>query len=168
MNTGLLKLALYVRDLLTYDEQLIRIGRMNSDPISDFSRGYIGVDSLSQAVRIASGESYDGNAEVHNLADQWRMPCTLSFYGDGAHSRASEFVLRQRSQAALDLQKTLGAAIYLTSGLTDVKILTGQQYGERVELSLSIQYSEDLSIDTLRIDTAQFTVLTEQGQELIP
>lgn len=167
MNEALRLLALYVRDLLSYDEQLIRIGRQNSE-ITDFTLAYIGVDSLGAARRIASGQTYDGTAETQKLGDQWLVPCTLAFYGTGAHARAADFVLRQRSQAALELQETLGAAVYLTSSLTDVKVLTGQQFGERIEIELNLQYSEGVEISTKRIDTAQLTVQSEQGQESIP
>ena len=62
MNESLRLTALFVRDLLTYDEQLIRIGRQNYD-IDDFAIGYIGVDSLGAARRLASGEKFDGTLE---------------------------------------------------------------------------------------------------------
>jgi hypothetical protein len=73
MNESLRLTALFVRDLLGYNEQLIRIGRQNYD-IDDFTIGYIGVDSLGAAQRLASGEKYDGNTERMSFQQQWQAP----------------------------------------------------------------------------------------------
>lgn len=164
MNEALKQTAIFIRDLLNYDEQLIRIGRQNFD-IEEFETAYIGVDSLGAAQRLAGGRSYDGAEESETLQQQWRAPVTVSFYGDGAHSRAHDFALRIGSQPSLELQEAQGIAVYQSSDLTDVKVLTGQQYGERIELTLNVQYSTSVEISTLRIDTPQFEVLTESGQE---
>ena len=167
MNESLRLTALFVRDLLDYNEQLIRIGRQNYD-IDDFSVGYIGVDSLGAAQRLASGEKYDGNTEQMSFQQQWQAPVTLSFYGAAAWSTATQFGLLIQSQKALELQESLGLGVYQASGLTDVKILTGQQYGERQELSLNVRYATAVDIDTLRIDTAELEIRTETGLEIEP
>lgn len=167
MNFGLKQLALYVRDLLTYDEQLIRIGRKNYTR-EDFETAFIIVDSIGPAERQSSGEHYDGTAEVQTLYDRYQAPCTLNFYGPGAFDRAADFIARMRSQAALELQETLGLTVDRASTLTDVKALTGQQYGENIELSLNIKYNQSVDISTKRIDTAQIDIISEAGQELSP
>lgn len=167
MNDALAKTATFVRDLLDYDEQLIRVGRLGFD-IDDFETAYIGVDALGAANRLGGGETYDGDAETMRYQQQWRAPVTLSFYGAGAWGRASNFVLLVKSQKAYELQRTLGIGVFQTSQLTDVKILTGQQYGERIEIAFNVQYSISASVDTLRIDTAQLELRTENGLELEP
>ena len=167
MNESLRLTALFARDLLGYNEQLIRIGRQNYD-IDDFNIGYIGVDSLGAAQRLASGEKYDGNTERMSFQQQWQAPVTLSFYGTAAWSTATRFALLIQSQASRDLQEALGLGVYQASGLTDVKMLTGQQYGERQELTLNVRYATAADIDTLRIDTAQIELRTEIGLELEP
>ena len=63
MNEALRLTALFIRDLLTYDEQLIRIGRQNYD-ITDFTIGYIGVDSLGAATGTLKASPSKQN-------DQW-------------------------------------------------------------------------------------------------
>ena len=153
MNESLRLTALFVRDLLTYDEQLIRIGRQNYD-ITDFTIGYIGVDSLGASRRLASGEQYNGTLEQMTYQQQWIAPVTVSFYGDDAWSTATTFALLIQSQKALELQESLEIGVFQASGLTDVKMLTGQRYGERQELSLNIRYATSVNVDTLRIDTA--------------
>ena len=55
--------------------------------------------------------------------------------------------------------------MYQASGLTDVKMLTGQQYGERQELTLNVRYATTADVDTLRIDTAITEIRTETGME---
>ncbi len=103
MNESLRLTAIFIRDLLTYDEQLIRIGRQNYD-ITDFTIGYIGVDSLGAARRLASGEKFDGTLEQMTYQQQWQAPVTLSFYGAEAWSTATNFALLIQSQKALELQ----------------------------------------------------------------
>jgi hypothetical protein len=165
MNEALRKTAMFVRDLLGYDEQLIRIGRINTD-IEDFTTAYIGVDSLGQAMRLSNGQGYDGDAEIMTYCQQWLAPVTLSCYGDGAWDRANRFSLLTSSQKGWELQKTLGIGVLLASGITDVKILAGQQYGERQELTLNVLYSVTADVDTLRIDTARFEIWPE-NEEII-
>ena len=164
MNESLRLTALFIRDLLTYDEQLIRIGRQNYD-IDDFAIGYIGVDSLGSARRLASGEKFDGTLEQMTYQQQWQAPVTLSFYGSDAWTTATNFALLIQSQKALELQESLGIGVFQASGLTDVKMLTGQQYGERQEITLNVRYSTSADVDTLRIDTAITELRTETGME---
>ena len=153
MNESLRLTALFIRDLLDYDEQLIRIGRQNYD-IEAFNVGYIGVDSLGASRRLASGEQYDGTLEQMTYQQQWMAPVTISFYGSDAWSTATNFALLIQSQKALELQESLGIGVFQASGLTDVKMLTGQQYGERQEITLNVRYATSAAVDTLRIDTA--------------
>ena len=164
MNSVLKKVALFVRDLLTYNEQLIKIGRQNST-ITDFDIAYIGVDTLGQSLRLATGEKYNGTTEVMTHSQKWTAPIVLSFYGDGAWDRAANFGMLIKSQAAYELQQTLEVGIYQISNLTDVKILTGQEFGERVEINFNVHYAVSIDVDILRIETAQLDIISEQGQE---
>jgi len=160
MNEALKQTAIFIRDLLEYDEQLIRIGRLNFD-VEDFTTPYIGVDSLGQAVRLSAGQNYDGELEVMTYMQNWRAPVTLTFYGDGAWNRANKFSLLISSQKGFELQQAQGIGILLASGITDVKILAGQTYGERQELTLNVLYSVSEDVDTLRINTAQIEIWPE-------
>jgi len=161
-SPAVIAVAKFVRDLLDYDEQLIRVGRQNFER-KQFESAYIVVDDLGDAQRIASGEEYDGTAESMNLTTVWRGPVTLDFYGEDAHTRALNVATRMRSQAAAELQQALGLAIFTPSSITDLKQLTGQQYGERVQMTLTVHLTNSADIDTLRIDTAQLEIRNEQG-----
>ena len=158
----LIRVAKFVRDLLAVDEQLVRIGRQNFER-KQFEAGYIVVDGLGALLRSGSLETYDGDAEQISLGTVWKGPVTLDFYGEDAYTRANDFSLRICSQAARELRRTLGITIYQVSGITDVKALTGQQYGERMQVAVTIEISNQVVIDTLRIDTAQLEIRTEEG-----
>jgi len=162
MNPTLQLVALLIRDLLTYNEQLIRIGRQNFVQ-EDFETDYIVIDALGQSAQQSSLETYDGTTEVLSLGAVWRGPVTLDFYGSGAYTRAGQVCLLLRSQAALELKRTLGITTYHPTGPTDLKQLTGQQYGERVQIEMMVEISLDTDIDTRRIDTAQIELRTEEG-----
>ena len=167
MNQALKQLAIFVRDLLTYDEQLIRIGRENYTR-KDFSQPYIVVDGIGPQTRISRANYYDGDTETQSLGVRMNAPCTLNFYGPDAYDTAVQFTLMMASQTSLELQKTQGITVYRVSSLTDVKALTGQQYGENIELQLNVEYNQSIDLSVKRIDTAQIEILSEQGQELIP
>ena len=154
MNEALRLTALFVRDLLNYDEQLIRIGRQNYE-IEDFTVAHIGIDALGAAQRLASGQAYDGAAEEMTYQQQWQAPLTLSFYGPNAWTTATQFGLLIQSQKALELQESLGLGVYQASTITDVKILAGMTYGERQDMTLSVRFAVAVDVATLRIDTAQ-------------
>jgi hypothetical protein len=167
MNQGLKLLAIFVRDLLSYDEQLIRIGRKNYER-EDFTQPYIVVDGIGPQTRVSRVNHYDGDSETQTLGVRLMAPCTLNFYGPDAYDTAVQFTLMLASQDALELQKAQGLTVYRVSSLTDVKSLTGQQYGENIELQLNVEYNQSIDLDVKRIDTAQIGILTEQGQELTP
>lgn len=164
MNEITQRVARVVRDLLVYNEQLIRIGRQDFTQ-ADFETNYIVVDDVGQALQTASLETFDGDAEELSLGGIWRGPVTLDFYGSGTYNRAIQFSLLLRSQAARELKRTHGITIYHPTGPTDLKQLTGQQYGERLQIEMQVEISLDSSVDTLRIDTAQLEFRNEQGTE---
>ena len=164
MNEITKRVALVVRDLLGIDEQLVRIGRQNFTQV-DFETDYIVVDDVGQALQTASIETFDGDTESLSLGGIWRGPVTLDFYGSDTYNRAIQFGLLLRSQAARELKRTHDVTIYHPTGPTDLKQLTGQQYGERLQIEMQVEISLDSSVDTLRIDTAQLEFNTEKGTE---
>lgn len=162
MNIVLKKMGQFVRDLLVIDEQLIRIGRQNFIQ-ADFETDYVVIDSLGPALRMAGLSTYDDVAEILSLGGIWRGPVTLDFYGSNTYTRAIEFSLKAQSQTALELKKAFGIAVFHASGPTDVKQLTGQQYGERMQIEMQVEISLEVDIATKRIDTAPMIIKDEQG-----
>jgi hypothetical protein len=149
----LIMLARVVRDLLPHPEELIKIGREGITR-DQFDTDYIAIDSLAPAQPIARGKSYDGIAEKLTISSRMRQAVTLDFYGTNAYTNAEKLQLLLKSDKALDLQEKYFITVGAVSQVTDVKALTGQQYGNRVQVELTIQYSPSVVLDVLRIDTA--------------
>jgi hypothetical protein len=158
----LINLARLVRDLLPHPEALVKIGRQNFER-TDFETDYIVIDSLAGDAPLSSSEKYDGTAEQMTYSERVSRLCTFDFYGDQAHNNCRRFRLLARSQDSLELQESLGITLWHPSAATDVKALTGQQYGERMQLECQVHYNQVEVVDTLRIDTAQLRIIGERG-----
>ena len=154
-------LAIYVRDLLGQPEgSVVVLGRHNVDR-NDLTSLRIAVDTDGPATRRNASRSYDGDAEQVQHAQQWSQPCVLNFYGDDAYGEAKRFMLITNGQRGYELQRDNGVAVFLASTVTDVKLLTGEDFSNRFELAVNVQYTESATEDVLRIDTAQFTIIED-------
>ncbi len=157
----LIAVARFVRDLLVYDEQLIKFDRKNIIA-TDFSTGYIVVNgSLPQSV-IARGQRFNGATEVMTYTAAVSHSIVLEFYGDKAYSNAEQYLMLSASQKANELRRKNGLTIMSVSNITDVGQLLGQSHGNRVQLSFNIQYAPARDVQTLRIDTPQFQFLEDK------
>ena len=163
MNPGILGLALFVRDLLVQPEgSVVQIGRDNFRR-EDFTALQIVIDSLSLAQRLGTNEIFDEDNEVISIDQAWALPCTINFYGDGGYAQAEKLSLLVRSQIGYELQRDSGVTIREVQSITDVKLLTGEQYSERYEVAVNVRYVTAIDIPTLRIDTLEWTVITDAG-----
>lgn len=158
----MIQLQRYTRDLLSHPEQFIKVGRQNFDR-QHFEQPYIVIDSLAGDVPLASSESYDGVAEKMTYSEQVSRAFVWDFYGPDAHELCRRFRLLARSQSSLELQDALAVTVYHPTAATDVKALTGQQYGERMQLQCQVHYCPSVVVDILRIDTAQLRIIGERG-----
>lgn len=161
MNPATLGLARFVRDLLSQPEfDVVQIGR-NNFRRDDYNSLQIIVDNLGPAVRLNTSQKYDGDAEQMTYAQQYRAPCTVDFYGDDAYAEAQKLLLTMQSQAGFELQRRHGVTIYEAGSITDVKWLTGEQYSNRYQVSLNVQYTISADVSTLRIDEAQTDITSD-------
>jgi hypothetical protein len=153
--------ARFVRDLLDYDEQLIKFDRRNVHA-SDFSTSYIVVNgSLPQSI-LARGQRFNGDSEVMTYSASVSHAIVLEFYGDEAYSNAKNFLMLSESQAANELRRKHAITIMAVSNIIDVGQLLGQSHGNRVNLSFNVQYAPAHDVQTLRIDTPQFQFLEDK------
>lgn len=155
MTPAIRNLAKFTRDLLNQPGgSVVNVGRenVNRDSFTDLQ---IIIDSVGLQERIAKSKHYDGDSEVMTVSQTYRCPCTIDFYGDDASVEAEKFVLLCQSQKAFELSRDLGVAVYLTSGLVNLRFLTGEQYSNRIQLSLDVWTTPEVNVDTLRIDTAE-------------
>lgn len=163
MNDPLyIALMRFTRDLLSHPEGFIKSGRQNFDR-QHFEQPYIVVDSLSGDLPLTSSEKYDGDLEQMTYSEHVSRAVTFDFYGPTAHDLCRRFRLLARSQASLELQSNLGITVFHPTAATDLKSLTGQQYGERMQLQCQVHYSPSLIVGILRIDIAQLRVIGERG-----
>ncbi|AUR84241.1 tail-completion protein [Vibrio phage 1.052.A._10N.286.46.C3] len=153
--------ARLVRDLLGYDEQLIKFDRENM-PEGDFHTSYIVVNSSSVISRTSAGRRYDGDTEEMTHINSQSRQIILEFYGDDAYENADRFFLLSESQLAYDLKRNLDLTIGRVSTSTDVGQLLGKFYGNRVHLEMNVQFNTVTTIETRRIDTAQFEFLEDR------
>jgi hypothetical protein len=158
----LIKVALFVRDLLQVDEQMIKFGRDNWYQEST-TPDVIVIDELS-ALPIGRTEDYDGDAEIMTHSERTRRTVTINFYGDTAYQHVQSLKLLQPSQASYELQRNLGIAIRLHSNVADLRQTIGTEFSNRYEMTLTVQETEAATVATLRIDEPQFTVIDEQGE----
>jgi len=157
----LIALARFVRDLLAYDEQLIKFDRKNIIA-TDFTTSYIVVNgSLPQSL-LARGQRFNGVTEVMKYTAAVSHSIVLEFYGDKAYSNAEDYLMLSASQKANELRRKNGLTIMSVSNITDVGQLLGQSHGNRVQLSFNIQYAPARDVQTLRIDTPQFQFLEDK------
>ncbi|MEB1112113.1 hypothetical protein VC875_10475 [Citrobacter portucalensis] len=153
--------ARFVRDLLDYDEQLIKFDRRNVQT-SDFATSYIVINgSLPQSV-MSRGQRFDGDAEVMTYSASVSHAIVLEFYGDESYSNVENFLMLSASQAANELRRKHAITIMAVSNIIDVGQLLGQSHGNRVNLSFNVQYAPARDVQTLRIDTPQFQFLEDK------
>ena len=158
----LVQLQRYVRDLLVHPEQYIKAGRQNFNR-QEFELPYIVVDSLSGDIPLASSTRYDEVAEEMQYSELVSRAFTFDFYGPTAATLCTNFRLLARGEKSLELQQSLGITVHHPGAATNVKSLTGQQYGERMQLECQVHYSPSVIVDILRIDIAQLRIIGERG-----
>lgn len=157
-----IQLMRFTRDLLTHPEEFVKAGRQNFDR-QHFEQPFIVIDSLSGDIPISSDSQYDGAAEQMTYTEYVSRAFVWDFYGPTAHSLCRNFRLLARSESSLELQQSLGITVWHPTAATDLKSLTGQQYGERMQLQCQVHYCPSLVVDILRIDTAQLRIIGERG-----
>lgn len=153
--------AKYVRDLMGVSETLVKLGRVNFER-KDFETEYIVIDSLTGDIPLASSTSFDDVGEVMEYSSLIKKAFVVDFYGENAYSNANKFQLMVRSQKSSDLQDLYKISVYGITAITDVKALTGQQYGNRVQCELMVQFNNSIEVETLRIDEAVLEIRNEE------
>lgn len=152
--------AIFTRDLLAVAESTVKLGRRNL-VVDDFTSLQVVIDRTGQAAPLARSESFDGDTEIMSRTIQYQTPYTINFYGVGGMAEAYKFANLTGGQAGIELQEALGISVFGISGITDVKMLTGEQYKERAEISLNVINTIKTDVATLRIDEAQNTFISD-------
>jgi hypothetical protein len=157
----LIALAVFVRDLIVHDEQLIKFDRQDI-PEADFNSSYIVVNGSGISNKQSTGVKFNPATEQVTYNDAFSQSITLEFYGDNAYINSNIFSILSTSQKALELKAVLGLSISNIQNTIDVKQILGSAFGNRVHLTFNINYTPSLDVATLRIDTAQFEFIEDR------
>ena len=158
------RLAIFVRDLLQQPEgTVVVIGRHNMRR-DDFQALQIVVDKIAPESLVSQSKPFNGETETMAINSYFSGECVVNFYGDGARVEAVKLVGLLATQAGYELQRDQALSVYNMTSLTDVKLLAGSQYTERLELAFNVRYAETLEVSTRRIDTANGTILTDNPE----
>lgn len=170
MNELVRRCALYTRDLLNHDHSLIIPGRENFDR-KDFTTPYIVVDALGAQLSQYAGQTYDGVAEkLHHRLGR-TAAVTWSFYGDeagsesdpeGADARCDRFALLSNGPNGRRLARALAITVMRPGNKTDIRALTGSQYGARIDLEATVWIEASAVEDVRRIDTLTIETTGEE------
>lgn len=153
------KFADYVGNLLSYDQDLIVLGRENLNRL-DLNESYIIIDSINQEV-IAKSESFDSDAEVMTYIANVKVFCTLNFYGTNAQTNKNNFITLQSSQNSYELLRDNNFNVHYTSRTNNVKSIDGSDFNNRYEIEMNLIYNEKSTVDTKRIDTLITTIIKD-------
>ena len=153
MNRASTLLARFIRDLLGQPEgSVIVLGRTNTTR-TNMNSLQIVVDQLAAGTPIGDSQVFDGDVEKTLISQTMKGIFIIDFLGASAYSEAMRYMALQRAPVAYELQRALGVSIGLAARLTDLKLLTGQQYSERYQIELNMIYNNSLEVATNRIDT---------------
>lgn len=152
-------LATYTKDLLTFNPSLIVIGRENANKV-DSGKNYIVIDELFSIPEGRSND-FDGDTEEQTLSVLMKGDFTIDFHGEDARANAVKWVALHGSQKGYELQRDLELTVYHATSFRDLKLLEGSQYKNRYQIEIKLQYTITETIETLRIDTAQTTLIVD-------
>ena len=146
------KLAIFLRDLLKIDEQLIRIGRENYDREQSLIAI---VDTIGPSRLIGQGSKYNGEAEILTHYTDYRTPCTIDFLQPGY---VQQFAMGIRTQKARDLMRQVEVSVFAITTFHDLRQLLGNRFSDQVQVELVIGHSETFNESVKRIDEIQLEV----------
>lgn len=158
VSTGTLELARFIRDLLEFNEQQIKIGRTNFER-SDFTEDFIVPDEISTAIEVLP-KDFNSTTEILSQGTQIKGQYTIDFYGDNAYTNAVKFTVLSNSQKGYELQRDMGITVFSVTTITDLKELTDTQYSPRYQLALNLRYNESVNVPTLRLDEAPTSIFS--------
>ena len=156
--------AIFIKDLLGHDPQLMRFGRAEFERKDD-NADYIAVDSLGQAQTMAIREEYDHEKEVITYLQRYKQTVTVDFYGDNAYRNATKMALLINGYKSQRLQMKYNVTIGSPSSIVDLKTIESTVVGNRYQVEIVVQYDRQVSEDLLRIDSAKIEVFPENNKQ---
>lgn len=152
MTQAVIRLANYVKELTGYNADEILIGRENFYYASRKDKLILIEHGSSQNVSMT--QEYDKPSETLTLARYIEQDFIVNFYGDTSYDDIHKFMLRYKTQAARDKQKSENLKVYAPGNMRRLAFKQEQEYfTERYAVDLKILYNESHDESALRIDT---------------
>ena len=126
----------------------------------DFKSNLAIVDSL---LNIPIGRTQDFNGEDEKLTyiTYRKSQITIDFYGDDAELNANTFEARLKSQITHEYKRDNNIEVFNNKTIQNIKNVQGKTVYDRFQIEIVVKYTDDLTDDVLRIDTAQMKVYTD-------
>lgn len=159
----LLQVARYTRDLLGYDEQLIKLGRSGYYR-DDYDTGIIAIDSLAPAKVVSRSTFFDADEELQKSLFSYEQVVTLNFYGNDALNNAQKWLGYNSLELGYQLQRIYAVSVYIAGGPADLKSLSENQYTNRYEVTATIRYNVEESLPVYRIDSGTVQGITDNPE----
>ena len=152
------KVASFVTAVTELDADKVIIARGNYLK-TDFNDDIVVVDML---ISTPAGRSNDFNGEDEKLTYMVRNKATftLDFFGTNALTNANKFIARLNSQQAYEFKRDNQIEVFHNTVLTNVKKIQGKTVYDRYQVEIMVKYSEQFTEDVLRIDTVEYTIVT--------
>jgi len=127
---------------------------------SDFNANIAVVDDLT-ITPIGRSNSFDGDAEDLTYSVRNKGVFTIDFYGPDALTNGNIFIARLNSQDAHEYTRDNDIEVFNNTTLTNIKKLQGKTTYNRYQVEITVKYTEEFTDAVLRIDTAEYTIITD-------
>jgi len=152
-----IQVADFTKALMNDENLIIILGRENFENV-DFTQDIILIDSLTPARNISATDSYNSTDEIQTFTTYFNQLFTLDFYGDNAYDNANKFIALLRSEKANWYLKDYKLSMLNVNSMIDLKDLLGTDYTNRYQVEVSVNYFVNVDIDTLRIDSVEWSI----------
>lgn len=151
MTDPILQIMLFTRDVMELDEKFIINGRSNYEKLN-FNDDLLVVDGIPAYNAQSTTSKYDGQKEIQTISTLYSSEYNVTFYGEKALDNAVKWQALAKSERGLQTMIKYGISIYNVKSIQDIKLLTGTQYKNCLQIGFTMDYIEKNEIETLRIE----------------
>lgn len=126
---------------------------------TDFNNDIILVDMLS-ASPIGRSDGFNGDAESITYTVKYKAVFTLDFYGTQGLDNANKFIARLNSQTAYEFKRDNDIEVFHNTNILNIKQIQGKSNYDRFQVEIMVKYSQQFTEAVLRIDTAEYTIIS--------
>ena len=151
--------AEFVTTVTALAEDKVIVGRANYKNVN-FNDNIAIVDSLI-STPVGRSNGFDGDTEQLTYTVKNKASFTIDFYGINAETNAIKFIARLNSQEAYEFKRDNDIEVFHNTTMTNVKDIQGKTVYNRFQVEIMVKYTEEFIDEVLRIDTAEYTIITD-------